>query len=114
MGQGLKEQALVINTPAGLILIVGCSHPGILNILKKTKRLFQRPVYLVIGGFHTMPDSPEGMRQVIHDFKMLGVSRVAPAHCTNEAAKVWFQKGYGQNYIECGVGRELHFRFRHR
>lgn len=110
MGQGIREQALVIDTPAGLILVVGCSHPGVLNMISKARELFHRPVYMVIGGFHTMPGTSEGMEQVILDFMRQGVVKVAPGHCTNEQAKAWFKQAYRQNYIQIGVGRELHFR----
>ncbi|MFO8030980.1 MAG: MBL fold metallo-hydrolase [Desulfohalobiaceae bacterium] len=114
MGRGIKEQALIINTPAGLILIAGCSHPGVLNMVEKAKELFRMPVYMVLGGFHNMPESHEGMQQIIQKFRKLGVQKVAPAHCTNEIAKAWFKQAYADNYIQIGAGRELHFRLRKR
>lgn len=109
MGEGIKEQSLIVNTPMGLILIVGCSHPGILNVMKKVQELFRRPLYLVIGGFHTMPESEEGMRNVIRQFKTLGVRKVGPAHCTDIRAKERFKTAYGKDYIQMGVGKVLRF-----
>ncbi|MBU1344626.1 MAG: MBL fold metallo-hydrolase [Proteobacteria bacterium] len=109
MGTGINEQALIINTPLGLIIIAGCSHPGITNIISKAKGLIHRPVYLVIGGFHSMPETTEGMFEVIEKFRSLGVRKVGPAHCTDEKAKAFFKAAYGKNYISIGAGKTLNF-----
>jgi len=54
LGTWIKEQSLVIKTKKGLIVITGCAHPGIVNIVKKAKVMFDSSskVYLVLGGFH--------------------------------------------------------------
>ena len=71
------------------------------------RSVFQRPVYLVLGGFHTLPETSGGMQKVIQDFQHLGVQKVGPAHCTSAVAKAWFQKAYGKNCLRCGTGREI-------
>ncbi|WP_175530291.1 MBL fold metallo-hydrolase [Desulfobacula phenolica] len=109
MGKGIREQALIINTPPGLIIIAGCSHPGIINIISRSKELLHRPVYLVIGGFHSMPGTTEGMFKIIQQFKSLGVGKVGPAHCTDEKVKAFFKAAYGKNYITMGAGKILNF-----
>jgi 7,8-dihydropterin-6-yl-methyl-4-(beta-D-ribofuranosyl)aminobenzene 5'-phosphate synthase len=109
MGEGIKEQALIINTPLGLIVVGGCSHPGIVNIIKRSKTLWDKPVYLVIGGFHSMPGTMEGMSAVVSQFRQLGVRKVAPAHCTSEPAKAFFKAAYGKDYIAVGAGKVLTF-----
>ncbi len=75
LGQGIKEQGLIINTPLGLILVAGCSHPGIVNMIRHAKEMMNRPVFFVIGGFHTMPESPEGLSKVVNEFRLLGVKK---------------------------------------
>jgi len=109
MGKGLSEQALIINTSSGLIIIVGCSHPGVTHIISRAREMINKPVYLVMGGFHSMPKTPEGMFRVIQKLKSLGVRRVAPAHCTEEKIKNAFKAVYGKNYIAVGAGRTLNF-----
>ena len=52
MGFSIKEQSLILNTPEGLIVITGCAHPGIVEIVKKAKAMLNRDIYLAIGGFH--------------------------------------------------------------
>lgn len=112
MGQGISEQALIINTPAGLVIVAGCSHPGIINMVRRSKKLLQRPVYLVLGGFHTMPATAVGVDKVVRQFRSLGVRNVAPAHCTDEKVKAFFRAAYKKHYITVGAGKTLHFSFR--
>lgn len=110
MGQGVLEQGMIINVPPGLIIIAGCSHPGIVEIIERAKSLLGRPVYLVIGGFHTMPATEEGMLKIVRKFQSMGVKNVGPAHCTEEFTKSFFKTAYGKNYITIGAGRTLNFR----
>ena len=114
MGVGMPEQALIINMPYGLMIIAGCSHPGIINIIKKAKALFHRPVYLVLGGFHTMPKSAQGLLDVIHEFRSLGVQKVGPAHCTEQNTRAYFKYGYGKDFVSIGAGKVLSFFFKNK
>ena len=109
MGTRIKEQSLIVNTPAGLIIVTGCSHQGIVNIVKKAKELLNRDVYLVFGGFHLMGNSDEQVRAIIEDFKELGVEKCGATHCTGDRAIQQFKDAYGENYVEIGSGRVLHF-----
>ncbi len=94
-----EEQSLIINSKKGLIVITGCAHPGIVNIVKKAKELMGREVYLVVGGFHHPPIS------VVEEFRELGVERVAPSHCTGDPVREAFRKEYKEDFIEYGVGK---------
>jgi len=94
----LKEQSLVVKTRKGLVIVTGCAHPGIINIIKRAKQIDEK-VYLVIGGFHYPPtDTPS-------KFRNLGVEKVAPSHCTGDIAREEFRKEYKENFIENGVGK---------
>ena len=46
-----NEQSLVIDTEKGLVIITGCSHPGIINILKRSQEILDKKIFLVFGGF---------------------------------------------------------------
>ena len=95
-----EEQSLVINSRKGLIVITGCAHPGIVNIVKKVKEMFpQKEVYLVLGGFHHPPE------EVIYKLKELKVEKVAPSHCSGDEIRELFRKEYKENFIENGVGK---------
>ncbi|RLG63971.1 MBL fold metallo-hydrolase [archaeon] len=94
-----NEQSLIVNSKRGVIVITGCAHPGIVNIIKKVKELTKKEVYLVVGGFHSPPVS------VVEKFRELGVKKVAPSHCTGDSVREAFAKEYKENFIEFGVGK---------
>ena len=97
-----KEQSLIIDSKRGLIVITGCAHPGIVNIVKKAKELMKRDkVYLVLGGFHHPPIS------CVKEFKELGVEKVAPSHCTGDSVREAFREEYKEDFIEYGVGKVI-------
>jgi len=107
MGRGLVEQALVLTTNQGLVVITGCAHPGIVGIVKKAKEVVNGEVYLVMGGFHLGGASTKAVKDVIADFRRLGVQKVAPCHCTGDRAIGMFAAEYGEDFIEIGVGKGL-------
>ncbi len=94
------EQSLIIDSRKGLVIITGCAHPGIVNIVKRAKELMKRDkVYLVLGGFHHPPVS------CVKEFKELQVEKVAPSHCTGDLVREAFREEYKENFIEYGVGK---------
>ncbi len=105
-GRGsLSEQSLIVKTDPGLVVITGCSHPGIIRILEKVKNNLKEPIYLVLGGFHLM-EKAEGMIEIIvKEFHELGVKKVAPTHCTGEEAIGLFREEYKENFLSVGVGK---------
>lgn len=103
-----KEQSLVINSKKGLIVITGCAHPGVVNIVKKAKEMFpDENVYLVLGGFHLTGASDSQLRDIIKDFRELGVQKAAPCHCSGDRCRELFKEAYGEGFIEAGVGKRL-------
>jgi len=105
-GTDIKEQSLIIESKQGLIIITGCAHPGIVNIIKKAKEMFPNEnVYLVLGGFHLFGASDSELKKIINDFRNLGVQKVAPCHCSGDKCRELFQEEYKENFIENGVGK---------
>jgi 7,8-dihydropterin-6-yl-methyl-4-(beta-D-ribofuranosyl)aminobenzene 5'-phosphate synthase len=103
----LRELSLAIKTPEGLVLLVGCSHPGIEKIVEASTAVGPR-VHMIVGGLHlvTTPD-PEITRiaGALHD--TWKVDRVAPGHCTGEPAFEAFQKAFGDRYVYAGLGSRV-------
>lgn len=106
-GTQIKEQALVINSRKGLVVITGCAHPGIVNMLKRIKGQFARDMYLVLGGFHLLQTPDSQVRDIIGQFRVLGVARCGATHCTGDKAIALFKEAYGPSYVELGAGRVL-------
>ncbi|MCK4520349.1 MBL fold metallo-hydrolase [Candidatus Parcubacteria bacterium] len=101
----VKEQSLILNTEKGLVIITGCAHPGIINIIKKVKDMLKREVYLVLGGFHLSGTSDSELKEIIDDFKRLEVQKTAPCHCSGDRCRELFKQEYKNNFIENGVGK---------
>jgi 7,8-dihydropterin-6-yl-methyl-4-(beta-D-ribofuranosyl)aminobenzene 5'-phosphate synthase len=100
----LRELSLAIKSPKGVVLGVGCSHPGIEKILEASTAI-DKHVHLIFGGLHlvTTPD-PEIQRLVgaLHD--QLKIDWMAPGHCTGEPAFAAFHKAFGDHYLYAGLG----------
>lgn len=102
----IKEQSLILNTKKGLVVITGCAHPGVVNIVKKAKEMIpEKSVYLVLGGFHLNGASDSELRTIISDFKKLGVQMAAPCHCSGDRCRELFREEYQNDFIENGVGK---------
>ena len=107
LGTGIIEQSLVLVTGRGLVVITGCAHPGIVNIVAKAKEVTGEEVYLVMGGFHLSGVSEAVIEGIVEDFRELGVQKVAPCHCSGDLARSIFEKEYGEDFVRVGVGSSL-------
>ena len=103
----IPEQALVLNTSKGLVVITGCSHPGIVEILKEIKSVFNKNIYMVLGGFHLLDKSDKEMENIIADIKALGVVKCGAGHCTGDKQIKMLKNSFGINFIELGVGNSI-------
>ncbi len=109
MDHGIKEQSLLIHTAKGTILVTGCAHPGIVEIIKKAKAFAREEIYMAIGGWHLSSLSEREAKAIVEAFRKMGVQKVAPCHCTGERAITMFKNEYGENFINAGVGRIIKF-----
>jgi 7,8-dihydropterin-6-yl-methyl-4-(beta-D-ribofuranosyl)aminobenzene 5'-phosphate synthase len=101
----VNEQALILDTDKGLIVITGCAHPGIVEIVKNAKKIIDKQIYMVFGGFHLAQKSDAEVKRIIEEFRQLGVVKVGPTHCTGDKAIKLFKDAYGDNYIKIGAGK---------
>jgi len=87
------EQSLAIKTDKGIVVVTGCSHPGVGEILDAASRYGS--VYGIIGGFHGF-----------HDFHRLnGLSLICPCHCTQHTPEI--KAMFPEQYVACGAGLPL-------
>lgn len=99
-GKYMPEQALIIKTQNGLVVITGCAHPGIIKILEEVKRNFGESIYMVMGGFHLANKKEEDIISIVKRFKQMNIKKAAPCHCTGDNAIKLFAREYGGNFIE--------------
>jgi 7,8-dihydropterin-6-yl-methyl-4-(beta-D-ribofuranosyl)aminobenzene 5'-phosphate synthase len=107
MGTWIKEQSLVLDTPKGMVVITGCAHPGILNIVRKARQLVHKDICLVMGGFHLLNKNASEIDRIVRELKKMGVQKVAPSHCTGKDAILRFKRAWGENFIPGGCGARL-------
>jgi 7,8-dihydropterin-6-yl-methyl-4-(beta-D-ribofuranosyl)aminobenzene 5'-phosphate synthase len=107
MGTGIIEQSLAVRTDEGLVVVTGCAHPGIVEIVRKAMALSGGEVYLVLGGFHLGGKSQREIEGIISEFRRLGVRKVAPCHCTGEQAIRMFRQEYGEDFFQAGAGKVI-------
>jgi len=95
MGSGIEEQSLVVSGRRDRILVTGCAHPGLENILEAVSSFSE--ITGVVGGFHSFSriDALSGMRVIV------------PCHCTTHKEKIRLR--YPDSVTECAVGISVTF-----
>ena len=104
----VNEQALILRTDKGLIVITGCAHPGIVGMVNRVKNTFEDDILLVMGGFHLVDTNRYGVEKIISDFRTLNVLYAGPCHCTGLTAMDLFRQEYKENYVEIGAGTVIY------
>jgi 7,8-dihydropterin-6-yl-methyl-4-(beta-D-ribofuranosyl)aminobenzene 5'-phosphate synthase len=103
----IPEQALILNTKQGLVVMTGCSHPGIVKMVKEIKSTFNKNVFMVFGGFHLLDKSEKEMNTIITELKAMGVEKCGATHCTGDAQIKMVREAFGENYFELGAGNTI-------
>ncbi len=122
LGAWIKEESLIIKTSKGMVIITGCAHPGVVNIVEKAKEMLKsgvspvrkkappelsNEVYLVLGGFHLCWMNAWQVERIVNGVKKEKVERVAPCHCSGDLARKLFEKAYGRDFILIGCGKKI-------
>src|SRR6202521_1459162 len=103
----LKELSLAVNTPDGLVLVVGCSHPGIEKIVEAAAAINPK-IHLIAGGFHLVVAPDDAIAKIVATLKdIFKVENVAPGHCTGEPTFAALKQAFGDRYIYAGIGTSL-------
>jgi 7,8-dihydropterin-6-yl-methyl-4-(beta-D-ribofuranosyl)aminobenzene 5'-phosphate synthase len=107
MPTGISEHSFIINVKdKGLVVLTGCSHPGIINILKRAREVSGVDrIYAVMGGFH-ISGMNVGVR-VGQFLKELNVEIAGPCHCTGQDARNGIAKVVGEKYVKIGSGKTI-------
>lgn len=87
----IDDTALAYQTTEGLIIITGCSHSGICNIIEHARRICNEPrVVDIIGGFHLfgLKNNDRQLEKTLAYFKELNSGQIHPCHCTDLKTKI--------------------------
>lgn len=100
----MHEVSLAFRTPEGLVLIVGCSHPGIQNIVTEAAHLDGR-IDSIFGGFHLLGTSDAEVFEIAEDLHdRWRIARIGPGHCSGLPAFAALRDIYQDHYIYAGLG----------
>lgn len=103
----LHELTLAIKGPQGLILVDGCSHAGVEEILQAATAVDPH-FHIIFGGLHLVTTPEDQIDLLVANLKnKWKLEKIAPGHCTGEAAFLRLQKAYGENYYYAGAGTRL-------
>ena len=102
------EQGLIVRTRKGLVVIVGCSHRGVINTVRHAIKLTgEERVHAVIGGTHLGPAPKDQLEKTVEQLRCLDVSRVVAGHCTGFGAAARLSAALGDAFSPGGVGYRL-------
>lgn len=126
---GIKEIHLVLKTKEGLVILQGCGHPEIVNIMQKSQNYNQeKRVYLISGGTRMLdrgtrvklsgnagyfsipqphPYSDDDVARIADQLLAAGVQHIAPTHCTGERSEGIFAQKFGDKYINEKLGMTI-------
>ena len=100
----LRELSLVLRTPEGLVVFVGCSHPGIETILEAS-RPYGDHVHEIFGGLHLVSTPDTAIARIATDLHdAWRIDLIAPGHCTGEPAFDALERSFGARYVYAGLG----------
>ncbi len=104
------DQSLYIKTELGLVIVLGCAHRGIINIIHHAQRLTgMEHVYLVVGGTHLFTASPQQLTRTVAALRDIGVDKLGVSHCTGMKPSALLAGEFGDNFLFNNTGTVIQF-----
>ncbi len=100
-----EDQALIFNTDRGLVMLSGCGHAGIVNILDYARHIVRpAPIYAAIGGFHLFAADDAKLDWTAAKLHDMGIQNILGAHCTGLHTVYYLKDKLGLPRQQCLVG----------
>jgi 7,8-dihydropterin-6-yl-methyl-4-(beta-D-ribofuranosyl)aminobenzene 5'-phosphate synthase len=104
------DQALILETEKGLVVLLGCSHRGVINTLNHVLKVSGKDsIYAVIGGLHLGKASNEKLKKISDHLHKFNIEKIGLAHCTGTKALLAFSSEFGSTVFLNAVGNVLAF-----
>lgn len=104
----LDDQSLILDNPKGMILILGCAHSGMINIINHViQKMGKDKFYAILGGTHLDFLTSEQLEESIKSLKSLQIGKIGVSHCTGMKAAFRLHQEFGDRFFYGGVGAEL-------
>ncbi len=99
------DQSLYIKTSEGLLVLLGCAHSGLINILDHAgKTTKEKKIYMVVGGTHLKFCSEEQLLATVQRLAELNVKRIGASHCTGLRGAHILAESFGERFFAASVG----------
>lgn len=98
------EIALAVQTKKGIVVVVGCAHCGVANLLRTVSATLGKKIYGVVGGSHLMEADDSRVSKTIKELKSIGIKQCWLNHCTGDTAGQRFAEAFGKNYLANHTG----------
>ena len=106
------DQSVYLRTDLGLVIVLGCAHRGMVNIIGHARELMEtKEVYMVIGGTHLGPVSEKQLTLTIDALREMGVQRLGVSHCTGMKAAAKLNQEFGDQFFYNNAGTTIRFPF---
>jgi 7,8-dihydropterin-6-yl-methyl-4-(beta-D-ribofuranosyl)aminobenzene 5'-phosphate synthase len=104
----LDDQSLILNTKKGLVVIFGCAHSGMINILNHViQKTGKEKFYAIMGGTHLDFLTPEQLEESIKSLKKMKIEKIGVSHCTGMKAAFRLHQEFGDRFFYGYVGSVL-------
>ena len=101
------DNSIVIDTPKGLVIVLGCAHAGIVNIIDYVYNRLNKNIYAVIGGTHLKPANEERFRKTIQVLKDYGIKHIGVSHCTGPEKSAALFNEFKERFFFASAGVEF-------
>ncbi|NLX90000.1 MAG: MBL fold metallo-hydrolase [Firmicutes bacterium] len=99
------DQAIIVESPEGMIVLLGCTHSGLINTLKYAAELTENEkIRACIGGTHLVAASKERLGYTLKELEKFNVQQIAPCHCTGFHAAFIFYQFFKERFIYGSAG----------
>lgn len=106
----LDDQALLIESSKGLVVIFGCAHAGVVNTLDYISNITgNNKIYAVIGGMHLLNAKQVRIDHTIEVFNKYEIQKIVPLHCTGRKAMGKLKNVFGDKCLFLGTGGQINF-----
>lgn len=103
------EISLGVKIDKGLVVLVGCSHAGIVNILKTIEERSKQEIYAVVGGTHLIREDDAKINKIIDYLKEKDIKVIGACHCTGKQGETMLTQQLEDNFINNNTGGRLQF-----
>jgi 7,8-dihydropterin-6-yl-methyl-4-(beta-D-ribofuranosyl)aminobenzene 5'-phosphate synthase len=104
----LDDQSLILDTKKGMVVILGCAHSGMINILNHViQKTGKEKFYAILGGTHLDFLTAEQLEESIRSLKKMQIEKIGVSHCTGMRAAFRLHQEFGARYFYGCVGSVL-------